>query len=128
MWCGDGDAGGGIEAWIPPSPFPDKKGGSKCHEARGYGSLLLLLLLLQVDVAVVTRTVVVRHAPSLTCPATLVAALNAAKLGASLTFPRQHTQVGVIRWCPHTPHLKLPCRSWIEVPGLAALEGARDGG
>lgn len=47
-----------------------------------------------VDVAVVTKAVAVRHAPALTCPSTLVAALNEAQLGASLTFPRQHVQVG----------------------------------
>ena len=48
---------------------------------------------LQVDVAVVTKAVTVQHAPALTAPATLVAALNEAQLGASLTFPRQQVLV-----------------------------------
>lgn len=48
-----------------------------------------------------TQTVLVRHAPALACPATLVAALNEAHLGASLTFPRRQT---------HT------ARSWVPPP------------
>lgn len=53
-----------------------------------------------VDVAVVTRTVTVEHAAALTCPATLVAALNDAQLGASLTFPRGHVQASGLRGMP----------------------------
>lgn len=39
-------------------------------------------------------TLQVYHAPALTCPSALVAALNEAQLDASLTFPRQQHQVG----------------------------------
>ncbi|GAB4817246.1 hypothetical protein N2152v2_004292 [Parachlorella kessleri] len=53
----------------------------------------------QVEVAVVTRTVLVRHAPALICPATLVAALNEAQLEASLTFPRNQAS-GSRSWLP----------------------------
>lgn len=67
----------------------------------------------QVDVAVVTKSVTVLHAPALTCPATLVAALNDAQLEASLTFPRQQVQVGaalgaVVLAFGHKPALCAP--------------------
>ncbi len=73
--------------------------------------LCLLYASSQVEVAVVTRTVLVRHAPALICPATLVAALNEAQLEASLTFPRHQASVGY-RQCEaliqsHTLHWDL---------------------
>ena len=47
---------------------------------------------LSVEVAVVTKTVTVTHFPALAAPATMVAALNEARLEASLTFPRRQSQ------------------------------------
>ena len=46
-------------------------------------------LLPQVKVAVVAKTVSVHHSPAAASPATLVAALNEARLEASLLPPRQ---------------------------------------
>jgi len=60
--------------------------------------------LLQVDVAVVTKTVTVHHAPALTAAPALVAALNAAHLDASLTPARRPIAVGR-SWVPPTPIL-----------------------
>lgn len=51
--------------------------------------------LVQIDVSVMTQTVVVRHDAALTSPAALVAALNSAMLEASLTIPRTQAKVGV---------------------------------
>jgi copper chaperone CopZ len=44
---------------------------------------------ISVEVAVITKTVTAKHVPTLASPAALVAALQEAHLGASLTFPRQ---------------------------------------
>lgn len=52
-----------------------------------------------VEVAVVTKTITARHVPSLASPAVMVAALNEARLGASLTFPREQT-MGGRSWIP----------------------------
>ena len=53
----------------------------------------------QVEVAVVTKTVTVRHVDGLASPAAMVAALNEARMDASLTFPR--TQIhGARSWLP----------------------------
>jgi Cd2+/Zn2+-exporting ATPase len=54
---------------------------------------------ISVEVAVVTKTVTTKHVPSLASPAALVAALQEARLGASLTFPRQQN-VGKRSWLP----------------------------
>ena len=43
----------------------------------------------RVEVAVVTKTVIVYHVESLASPAAMVAALNESRMEASLTFPRQ---------------------------------------
>ena len=53
----------------------------------------------KVEVAVVTKTVVVQHVPSQTSPAALVAALNEAKLSASLNFPRRQIKA-TETWIP----------------------------
>lgn len=45
-----------------------------------------------VEVSVVTKTVTVSHFPALASPAAMVTALNEARLGASLTFPRKATR------------------------------------
>ena len=50
---------------------------------------MLVHLLPQVKVAVVAKMVSVRHSPAAASPATLVAALNEARLEASLLPPRQ---------------------------------------
>lgn len=52
-----------------------------------------------VEVAVVTKTVTTRHVPSVASPAALVAALNEARLNASLTFPRAQAR-GTRSWLP----------------------------
>ena len=52
-----------------------------------------------VEVAVVTKTVTVSHNPAFATPAALVAALNEARLSASLTFPRLQTK-GTRSWLP----------------------------
>lgn len=54
---------------------------------------------ISVEVAVVTKTVTAKHVPSLASPAALVAALQEARLGASLTFPRQQN-MGKRSWLP----------------------------
>jgi Cd2+/Zn2+-exporting ATPase len=54
---------------------------------------------ISVEVAVVTKTVTAKHVPTLASPAALVAALQEARLGASLTFPRQQN-VGKRSWLP----------------------------
>eukprot|EP00889_Picochlorum_renovo_P004903 jgi/Picre1/31933/NNA_007281.t1 len=53
----------------------------------------------QVEVAVVTKTVTVRHVEGLASPAAMVAALNEARMDASLTFPRKQVQ-GARSWLP----------------------------
>jgi copper chaperone CopZ/branched-subunit amino acid transport protein len=53
----------------------------------------------KVEVAVITKTVVVQHFPSQTSPAALVAALNEARLGATLTFPRKQIK-STSSWIP----------------------------
>ncbi len=50
--------------------------------------------ILQVEVAVVAQCVTVVHDTAQAPPAALVAALNAARLDASLAAPRQQPQVG----------------------------------
>ena len=59
---------------------------------------------LQVDVAVVTKTVTVHHAPALTGAPALVAALNAAHLDASLVAARRPPAVKR-SWVPPRPIL-----------------------
>jgi Cd2+/Zn2+-exporting ATPase len=63
------------------------------------GALRRLTGVLSVEVAVVTKTVTVHHFPSLASPAAMVAALNEARLGASLTFPRRQA-AGRRSWAP----------------------------
>ena len=58
-----------------------------------------LFSLLQVKVAVVTKTVSVLHSPAAASPAVLVAALNEARLEASLLPPRQ-LPPSVRSWVP----------------------------
>lgn len=53
----------------------------------------------QVEVAVVTKTVTVKHVEGLASPAAMVAALNEARMDASLTFPRKQVQ-GARSWLP----------------------------
>lgn len=53
----------------------------------------------QVEVAVVTKTVTVRHVEGLASPAAMVAALNKVRMDASLTFPRKQVQ-GARSWLP----------------------------
>lgn len=53
----------------------------------------------RVDVAVVTKTVTVRHLSGVISPGAIVAALDEARLGASLTFPRQQVK-GHRSWMP----------------------------
>jgi len=59
----------------------------------------------RVQVAVVTKTVTVQHWPVLASPAAMVAALNEARLDASLTFPRARSR-GKRSWLP-PPHILL---------------------
>ena len=66
--------------------------------ASSHGSVL------QVDVAVVTKTVTVHHTSGLTAAPALVAALNAAHLDASLTAARQPAAVRR-SWVPPKPVL-----------------------
>ncbi len=58
----------------------------------------------QVDIAVVTKTVTVLHAPALTSAPALVAALNAAHLDASLTDARRPA-AAKRSWVPPKPIL-----------------------
>jgi Zn2+/Cd2+-exporting ATPase len=55
--------------------------------------------ILEVRVAVVTRTVHVVHRPALATPAAIVAALNEARLEATLTFPRRQGSAAT-SWIP----------------------------
>lgn len=52
-----------------------------------------------VEVAVITKTVTVRHVDGFTSPAAMVAALNEARMDASLTFPRDQIR-GARSWLP----------------------------
>lgn len=56
-----------------------------------------------VEVAVVTKTVTVQHWAALASPAAMVAALNEARLDASLAFPRERSR-GKRSWLP-PPHI-----------------------
>ena len=54
---------------------------------------------IKVEVAVITKTITARHVPSLASPAVMIAALNEAQLGGSLTFPREQN-MGKRSWIP----------------------------
>ena len=64
-----------------------------------------------VEVAVVTKTVTVRHAEYETSAAAMIAALNEARMEASLTFPREQV-LGARSWLP-------PWHVWLSASLLA---------
>lgn len=74
----------------------------------------MTFIVLQVEVAVMTQTVLVVHDAALAPPAALVAALNGAMLEASLAPPRTQAKVSLQACCPmnvlraFVGHHKLP--------------------